>query len=143
MQLTFFSELNAKTDGGLPSSSFAYRNTIRKDGAAGLLDSWNSFISMYTQLQLSVPMDVLPAIYAIAEVVGDMHQDLMSDDYKAGLWRQHMPLNLLWAHGHPKWSVDHPTVHRHGPGRQSIEESLLTLGSVDIITTALQSKSCV
>lgn len=59
-------------------------------------DSWQELIKVYTNLQLSKPTDILSAISTIAESTCNMDPGGTSDDYKAGLWQQHMPFNLIW-----------------------------------------------
>jgi hypothetical protein len=63
---------------------------------------------MYSKLELSESSDKLLAIAAVAEAISGAFLDHNSatDNYKAGLWQQHMPLNLLWytiyAHSEPR-----------------------------------------
>jgi hypothetical protein len=96
MQLMFFSEVTVETDGGhsdLLSVIFRFKKALRQRYA---IHSWANFIWVYTRLRLSVPADILPAISAIAEVICNMDPKMAPDDYKVGLWRQHMPFNFPW-----------------------------------------------
>jgi hypothetical protein len=61
-------------------------------------DTWHQLVRTYSRLQLSDSADKLLAISAIAEALGVamLGYNSAMENYKAGLWQQHMPLNLLW-----------------------------------------------
>jgi hypothetical protein len=60
---------------------------------------WGAIIRAYTDLSLTVSSDKLLAISAVAETIGAMFltPPLLHESYKAGLWVQHFPSNLLWS----------------------------------------------
>ena len=73
-------------------------------------DIWYMLIIRYSTRQISFPRDRLSAVIGIAKVFARV----TNYTWAAGLWREQMPLNLLWhsdftevlakAHGFPTWS---------------------------------------
>ena len=57
-----------------------------------VISHWNAVVEAYTQRKLSLPTDRAQAISGIAEVFGQ----LLSNQYKAGLWMSSMHAGLLW-----------------------------------------------
>ncbi|KAK4041302.1 heterokaryon incompatibility protein-domain-containing protein [Parachaetomium inaequale] len=72
-------------------------------------ETWESLVNNYTNRQLTVERDKLPALSAIAETFSPF----LGGGYLAGLWRQHLVRDVLWftegpgsrfiGHG-PTWS---------------------------------------
>jgi hypothetical protein len=106
-------------DGGVPIQLFSYRHSaqyLRSSTSGGRLrecsnsssNLWHEIVRMYSKLELSESTDKLLAIAAVAEAISGAFLDHNSatGNYKAGLWQQHMPLNLLWyrvyAHSKPR-----------------------------------------
>lgn len=75
---------------------------IPHDSSFGKYDAWNKAINNYTGCSLTRITDKLVALSGIAE-----HQSLSleSDNYLAGVWRQSLPLSLLWK------EVEHGDLH--------------------------------
>jgi hypothetical protein len=88
---------------------------------------WINIVYVYTDLFLTVSSDKLLAISAVAETTGAtfLKPPSLHESYKAGLWVQHFPSNLLWylrppeyprpAYRAPTWSwaavdgrINHP-----------------------------------
>jgi Heterokaryon incompatibility protein (HET) len=76
-------------DGYLPNrpSSFVY---------------WKDLVKQYTVRKLTYDRDVLPALSGLASLV----QRGVADDYLAGLWRDDLPVALLWSHARPSWTLN-------------------------------------
>jgi len=51
--------------------------------------AWQSLVKEYSSLALTQPLDRLPALSGIASLMPE-------DKYLAGLWHQHLPLQLIW-----------------------------------------------
>ena len=77
---------------------------LRHMTAEELRKTWWRLISEYSKLDLAVSSDKLPAISAIAKVFGPAISGTETGcgSYKAGLWEQHLPENLLWYTRNPK-----------------------------------------
>ena len=56
-------------------------------------DSWNRIVELYSDAKLTKPRDKLIALSGIAQRM----QNLLGDQYLAGLWRRHLPSQLLWC----------------------------------------------
>jgi len=96
-------------DGGLLSHDFFYRipslfqasiapDQIIESATEESFDVWHRIVNGYTPMHLSMPGDKLLAISAAADAMSSTFLDLhAAGSYKAGLWEQHMPLNLLWS----------------------------------------------
>jgi hypothetical protein len=110
IQLNILSGSDFWTDGGPPVVNFPDRRTIQMQEqpdcdcrmcdvarSAAYTVPWHDVLSKYTRLEMSEPMDVLPAISAIADAICDSDHVLWSRDYMAGLWVQDMPMSLLWG----------------------------------------------
>jgi hypothetical protein len=69
-------------------------------------DLWHRLVAIYSQRDLSVSDDKLPAISAIAAEFSK----LVKDEYIAGLWRSNLARDLLWTT--PKPSTQHPEKWR-------------------------------
>jgi hypothetical protein len=75
-----------------------------------LYSLWDEIVIHYTHAQLTVSSDKLMALSGIAKEV----QTMIGDEYKAGIWRQHIIHQLLWgiagrslrppAYRAPSWS---------------------------------------
>lgn len=61
-----------------------------------LLYIWDSIVTDYTQRQLTHQTDFFPALAGIAQAIAPSLAADETKDYLAGLWRQNLPLNLLW-----------------------------------------------
>lgn len=140
-QTQMLSGREVETDGGLPSYAFPYRrfvhdiddmrstssSSVSQESFEGLSDAWGELIYDYTKRKLTHSADKLLAVSAVAEAffVTFMGHELASESYLAGLWRQHMPFNLLWirnvyddvhhrpAYRAPSWSwasIDSPAL---------------------------------
>ncbi len=66
---------------------------IGQSASAGVC--WVNLIQAYTSCALSHPSDKLIAISGLAQVVGRV-SGRQDNDYLAGLWRDDLPLQLLW-----------------------------------------------
>lgn len=77
-------------------------NTLRKSKSTELAieqqlklhKCWFELVAMYTSAKLTWPSDRLIAISGIAQGVQD---DQNVPEYLAGLWRRHLPFDLLWC----------------------------------------------
>jgi hypothetical protein len=105
----FFRGRSVHADGGVPVQLYSYRNLVcglrsralgtSTDKKASIeYNTWCELVGTYSKLQLSDSADKLLAMSAIAEAVEAALLDCNSatENYKAGLWQQHMPINLLW-----------------------------------------------
>lgn len=72
----------------LATSESTTSDTRRK----ALLQYWDNMLKAYTHRALTLGTDRLPAISGIAAQFGKS----LCDEYKAGLWRSDMELQLLW-----------------------------------------------
>jgi hypothetical protein len=106
----YFCGHTVKVDGGTPLSNFGFRSTVytlsaassagsKEEKAAMVFKAWDVIVNQYSTLDLSEPADKLLAISAIADAVGTTLTVIFSTPalYRAGLWLQQMPLNLLWG----------------------------------------------
>jgi len=59
-----------------------------------VLGFWQELIENYIDCELTFPTDRLIAMAGIAE---EFRQILKTDEYLVGMWRTHMPQNLVWA----------------------------------------------
>ncbi|KAI1764938.1 HET-domain-containing protein [Hypoxylon sp. FL1150] len=57
---------------------------------------WNKVVEQYTQRQLSVPTDKLPALSGICQFISKRQRSTPSTRYLAGLWENELPYCLLW-----------------------------------------------
>jgi hypothetical protein len=107
-QLTFFSPRGVYTDGGMPFHGFRYKSPqfgplflgqTREDKIKRSFDHWLQIIDTYCKMKITESDDKLPAISAVAQEFGIAFLNTIEGpvSYKAGLWAQHMPLNLLWG----------------------------------------------
>jgi len=55
-------------------------------------EGWNLYSQRYSDTKLTYEEDILPALSSLARRM----QALAPDTYLAGLWKQHLPNNLLW-----------------------------------------------
>ena len=67
-------------------------NATTHDPALLYRDIWNNIVNKYTITSLTKGEDKLVAISGIAKRI----QGLLHDEYLAGLWRRHLPSQLLW-----------------------------------------------
>lgn len=58
---------------------------------------WRDVVRRYTARKLTQPLDKLVAISAIAKHVAIVIGDQQPEKYLAGLWRQHLTDDLMWA----------------------------------------------
>ena len=97
------SELSAceTYQGGLPEklqdrqSGFKLDRAGHKSGPSdsGHYGSWARIVEVYSAAKLTKPRDKLIALSGIAQRM----QNLLGDQYLAGLWRRHLPSQLLWS----------------------------------------------
>ncbi|KAF2676331.1 HET-domain-containing protein [Lentithecium fluviatile CBS 122367] len=57
-----------------------------------MYDQWYKLVSTYMSCQLTYEDDTLPAISGLAK----RFNKILNDEYLAGLWKQDLPLALLW-----------------------------------------------
>jgi hypothetical protein len=101
----FYCEDNVHVDGGLPEYIFEYRSPESYPSLGATFSKyesyrkWCSIVGKYSSMDISLPSDILPAISAVAETFGPKLSvpSTLHESYKAGLWEQHFPLNLLWC----------------------------------------------
>ena len=88
------SELDAceTYEGGLPKAIQSYQSGF-KHSDRGHYDSWARIVKVYSAAKLTKSGDKLIALSGIAQRM----QDLLGDQYLAGLWRRHLPSQLLWS----------------------------------------------
>ncbi|KAH7075251.1 heterokaryon incompatibility protein-domain-containing protein [Paraphoma chrysanthemicola] len=55
-------------------------------------ERWRGIIKDYSQLELTYPNDIFPALSGLAQAF----QELMNDKYAAGFWVKRMAFDLLW-----------------------------------------------
>ncbi|KAK3638583.1 hypothetical protein LTR22_017767 [Elasticomyces elasticus] len=56
------------------------------------IEEWSNLIEEFTSRQLTIPSDRLPALAGVvAKVLGER-----DETYLGGLWKSHLPWNLLW-----------------------------------------------
>lgn len=67
----------------------------------GFLQVWGTIVENYSKGRLTYPRDRLVAISGVAKQLSDHETE---QDYFLGLWRQHLPLLLLWKDLKPKGS---------------------------------------
>ena len=97
------SELSAceTYESGLPEPLQNRQSGFKLDSAglksvpsnSGNYDSWARIVEIYSGTKLTKPADKLIALSGIAQRM----QSLRGDQYLAGLWRRHLPLQLLWS----------------------------------------------
>lgn len=58
-----------------------------------ILSQWKDLLHRYGARKLTYPTDKLPALSAIAEI----HQQLLDDEYVAGLWKRSLLEGLCWS----------------------------------------------
>jgi hypothetical protein len=105
----YFCGHTIKVDGGMPIPIFPSRSpqyTLSAASSSGsqeekatiVFEAWDSIVFDYCELDLSESADKLPAISALADAIGMTLTAIFSTPalYRAGLWLQQMPLNLLW-----------------------------------------------
>ena len=63
----------------------------------GIYQYWRRIVKKYTARLLTFDRDVLPALSGLANMV----RPELFDQYLAGIWRQDLPLALLWSTAHP------------------------------------------
>lgn len=74
------------------------RSKVTEEGAwgsSGIFQAWHNEIERYTFRKLTKPSDRLSACAALAENFSEI-MGLNSSDYLAGLWKTHVPAQLLW-----------------------------------------------
>lgn len=62
---------------------------------ASPLYPWQLVVQHFSRLDLTFETDCLPALSGVAHEVASLH-NLQPADYLAGLWRQRLPIDLLW-----------------------------------------------
>lgn len=62
------------------------------DSLEKALEAWGILLHNYTRCSLTVERDRLVAISAVAKELSQ----LLGNEYLAGLWRKHLPHELLW-----------------------------------------------
>jgi hypothetical protein len=135
-QLFCFSGRSVYTDGGLPGQAFTYRssaygiNTYPSTGGYSndFYTVWQDLIFNYSRLQLSHSADKLLAVSAVAEAIGVtfLGHDLAPKSYEAGLWKQHMPLNLLWSTFGDEETIYRPVYRAPSWSPMSIDRGVYT-----------------
>jgi hypothetical protein len=66
-------------------------------------DAWQHVVAQYSQRELTIPSDKLPAISGIASKI----KDATGSQYVAGLWKDNLASDLLWS-ATPKGSPNRP-----------------------------------
>ena len=91
------------------SESATYDNRRRET----LLDQWDKMLKVYTHRTLTLGTDRLPAISGIAAQFGRA----LRDEYKAGLWKSAMKLQLLWQReqSYPRKHLQPRPLEYQGP----------------------------
>jgi hypothetical protein len=81
-----------------PSRNAEVRSRMTEDGALGpsrMFETWYNNVQKYTLRTLTRGSDRLSACAALAENFRDI-MGLETSDYLAGLWKTHLPAQLLW-----------------------------------------------
>ncbi|KAH7356858.1 heterokaryon incompatibility protein-domain-containing protein [Rhexocercosporidium sp. MPI-PUGE-AT-0058] len=92
----------------IPASKKAFYKSLRSRDQHALYSLWSRIVNTYASKALTNSSDILPALSGLAK----RFQESGAGDYLAGLWREDLPLSLLWeAHGAradpyraPSWS---------------------------------------
>lgn len=92
-------------------------------------EDWSDIVRTYTKAKLTVLSDRLPAMLGVASIVpGNIRFDTPGDEvpYIAGLWRDRLPLQLLWQ------VTDHPILRSPEYGGPSWSWTSVE-GAVDLV----------
>lgn len=104
------------TSGGLMKNIF---QEMQREGTVaheqGHLTAWYLLVEQYTQRDLTVPSDRLPAIMGLARRFGITY----SVNYVKGLWIEDLHRGLLWVR---RWESYEPTC-QHGPSSTPLAPS--------------------
>ncbi|KAG4431247.1 hypothetical protein IFR05_013269 [Cadophora sp. M221] len=92
----------------VPASKKTFYKSLRSQDHQALYSLWSRIVNTYASKALTNGGDILPALSGLAK----RFQEFGAGDYLAGLWREDLPLSLLWeAHGTraspyraPSWS---------------------------------------
>ncbi|KAH6722165.1 heterokaryon incompatibility protein-domain-containing protein [Leptodontidium sp. MPI-SDFR-AT-0119] len=92
----------------MPASKKTFYNSLRSQDHQVLFSLWSRIVNTYASKALTNGGDILPALSGLAK----RFRESGAGDYLAGLWREDLPLSLLWeAHGTratpyraPSWS---------------------------------------
>ncbi|KAK3388360.1 heterokaryon incompatibility protein-domain-containing protein [Sordaria brevicollis] len=81
------------------SDIFISASSSTVDHYFAALIAWNSVVSQYQELDLTYARDKLVAISGLAR----MHSRFLNTRYLAGMWLEHLPVQLLW---YRMWSME-------------------------------------
>lgn len=70
---------------------------LRPDPAMKYYDMWSNTVTAYTRCHLTYGTDKLIALSGVVK----QFQDLLQDEYLAGIWKRHLPYHLLWFKERP------------------------------------------
>ncbi|KAF3004429.1 hypothetical protein E8E13_010414 [Curvularia kusanoi] len=87
-----------------PVKTFVHESTSN-DGSLSIRDRWYRLMEDYMARQLTNADDKLPALSGLAQ---SFQHKMPSNQYLAGLWKDHLPRALLWRSGMP-----HEGSHAH------------------------------
>ncbi|OCL13408.1 HET-domain-containing protein [Glonium stellatum] len=69
---------------------------------ANIFKYWKDLVEGFTDRLLTYDSDVLPALSGLASMV----QRKLTDDYLAGIWRNDLPMGLLWSISRPAFTLN-------------------------------------
>lgn len=99
-QMLFYSNGEVRTDGGIPEHSLFQPKMVSpgEHSVTDILERWHIMVRKYSGMAMSKYYDKLPAISAIAELISKELSDAQGFQpvYLAGLWKQCMPIHLIW-----------------------------------------------
>jgi hypothetical protein len=74
----------------------------------GRKKTWRNIVVQYSRLALTMPSDKLPALSGLA---GHMRRST-NQTYLAGLWKNSLPLDLLWYRESTSRTLQQPSLSR-------------------------------
>jgi hypothetical protein len=77
--------------------------SIAKPELGRMISVWNEVVQQYTARELTKPSDKLVALSGIANAFNQGR----TDQYLAGIFREHLPCALLWQRSKKKWNKTH------------------------------------
>jgi hypothetical protein len=87
-----FKRLDPELDGGWLRETKSM-NRLKSESALNIFSVWAELVETYSSLTLTKWEDKLVAFSGIAK----MMNELLADDYLAGLWKRQLPYHLLWS----------------------------------------------
>ncbi|OAL32870.1 hypothetical protein AYO20_07661 [Fonsecaea nubica] len=102
----------------------------RRDGPYGI---WDQVMETYSAGQLSRRTDRLVALSGIARKL--QRRLMRNDTYLAGLWKQDLPLQLLWDVREEEEEEGHHHHHHHGHDHKDARISLTAASNINTTTT--------